>query len=99
MRRCICGWNNSAWRSTCRSCGRILHREDEPQEEVQTPRGLFQQRHYEKIAEVIRESKDCHEMTVDEFASVLAEMFAADNPNFKRLTFYKACGIEGMGGK
>ena len=53
----------------------------------------FSKRHYEAVAEVIR---DCLAATPPEqrlVASRFARLFRGDNPNFKRPTFMKACGL------
>ncbi|MCH7605384.1 hypothetical protein IID24_05345 [Patescibacteria group bacterium] len=60
---------------------------------------IFQKRHYEAIAEVM---KTCLEMSfnvedramVGMVRSMLAFNFAKDNPDFKHDKFLKACGME-----
>lgn len=52
-------------------------------------RTMFQQRHYKVIAEVLdRCSNSAHaDVVVGQIAEALADLFAADNPNFDREHF------------
>lgn len=48
---------------------------------------MFQKRHYELIAYVIKNVS-----SMDDLVIALARAFAADNPNFNGETFIEACG-------
>lgn len=58
----------------------------------------FQRRHYEAIAEVLREVRESQQIPAFELASVhlvaakCAEVFARDNPRFVRAKFLIAVG-------
>lgn len=58
---------------------------------------MFTWRHYEALAEVIRvERKRAEGMTqapaaISSVVEELADLFARDNPNFKREWWYQAC--------
>ncbi len=55
----------------------------------------FQKRHYTAIAEIVRVAKkrpnDTAAEAVADFQQELADLFARDNPKFRRATFEAAC--------
>ena len=52
----------------------------------------FAKRHYEAIAEAMQEARSCDAIDQhDCVLNVLADMFAADNSQFKRERFINAC--------
>jgi len=63
---------------------------------------MFSKRHYEKIAEILRECTPEPNFIMSVSATlqheglikVFASEFKADNPNFKPDKFLRACGIE-----
>jgi len=64
-------------------------------------RPMFQQRHYEAVAETLRAIAMGHLPSVSDDTQVVwvatcryfANMFARDNPKFKVDKFFKACGV------
>ena len=62
---------------------------------------MFTRRHYEVLAEVIRvERKRAEGMTqapatISSVVEELADLFARDNPSFKRERWYEACQPKG----
>ena len=59
---------------------------------------IFEKRHYQAIAEVLKAfNVDMNEAPseIELTARALAAMFLHDNPNFDREKFLKACGMEG----
>lgn len=56
--------------------------------------GIFQRRHYEFIAQVIRDIPlDPHDKVRAPMASLFANSLAVENRRFYRERFYKACGV------
>ena len=55
---------------------------------------IFQKRHYEVIAQALRENKPTADYTPTmlDVQESLQRLFAADNPRFDELKFHKAIG-------
>ena len=58
----------------------------------------FQQRHYEAIAQVIKNlrygaDREHDKRVADRMAVVFSMLFTADNPNYDQQRFYTACGV------
>ena len=57
----------------------------------------FTKKHYEAVAEAISELKpDLPGFALTTFELKLANMFAADNPRFKRETFHRECAAKAV---
>ena len=59
---------------------------------------MFQQRHYEAIAEVIKHlrygtDREHDKHMADRVAMALSTLFTEDNPNYDQDRFYRACGV------
>jgi hemoglobin-like flavoprotein len=67
-----------------------------------TGKPRFQQRHYESVARTLLEAKANQLVSVrsdtlhawENIVETFADMFARDNPAFKRNRFYAACAYE-----
>jgi hypothetical protein len=63
----------------------------------------FERRHYESVARTLLEAKAMQLISVridtlhvwENIVQAFADMFARDNPGFKRDRFYAACAYEG----
>ncbi len=54
---------------------------------------MFQRRHYEALARMVRESQLPEGMERDALAHVLCRFLAYENDNFQPSRFMKACGV------
>jgi hypothetical protein len=60
-----------------------------------SPRNKFAKRHYEAIAPAMQDARRLRNTALDQWRCVvncLADAFAADNGEFKRERFKRACG-------
>ena len=57
---------------------------------------MFQRRHYNKIAELLKSSREKEKHPKRKYVNLcydFAIMFSNDNPNFQSKKFYEACGL------
>ena len=53
----------------------------------------FSKKHYNKLANEIKEFRKNDAQLAQAMASLLAQWFAEDNPNFSRERFMEACNV------
>ena len=51
---------------------------------------MFTRKHYEKIADILKEHRESNFVSHDLLADKFAELFAEDNPRFDRTRFIEA---------